>query len=120
MHGERVHVYDRFLPQAAVNLVALGMGVNIIRLNNPSLNQTSHHRMVVGHLFEPIGPAVEIRAAVADIGDVGRRANDQSSGHGGAHIRPILDIALVHGQVGFLDPINQQLCESLIRQRFVA
>ena len=113
---EPIYIHHGLLAQAAVDLVALGVGVDIVGPDNPRLDQTRDHRVIVGDFFQARGLAVEIGTAITHIGDIRNCAHNQGNGDRRAHIGSLLHVALVHRLVGMLYPLHQDLHEHLVIQ----
>src|SRR5689334_18201847 len=60
-----------FLPQAAVNLVAFGVSIDIIATDRATLNQASDHGVITCDRHQSFGWAVAIGTTIADIHHMG-------------------------------------------------
>src|SRR5581483_8959611 len=77
---EPVQVLAGMMAQAAVYLVAPGMGVDVLGRDQAVFYQASHGRVVARDLGEAAGGAIEVDAAIPGAHDVGSSIDDQGGG----------------------------------------
>src|SRR5438128_10884929 len=86
---ERIDLDHWFGAKTAVNLVPLGMGVDVIGLDNASLHQIGNQRMILRDLAQSFGCSIQVGAAISNIRYKGGQVDDQGRGDGGPHFHTL-------------------------------
>ena len=106
--GRRLHFHGGFLAQTAIELIAAGVRIDLVRLDDARSHERGHHRVITCDLRESRGRAIEVEPTVTDMDDRGGRLAQQHSRHRGPHDGLLLLVALIHDPIGILDACTDQ------------